>query len=275
MTSPALAERYGLFEDRIPYYRAGDGPETLVVLPGLSDAFSGRPSRATAELLARTTYRGLTDEFTVWTVSRPRNLDGGTTTREMAGAVATFLDELDGAHVLGYSMGGFVAQHLAADYPEFVDRLVLGSTAAHVGDAGRAVLGDWQTWAENGDWGRVQASASRESFTGWRRWAYPPLLRAVGPLLRPPYPDDVLTSLRACLDHDTTDRLAQIRTPTLVVGGDADRLFPPELLRETKERLPDATLALLSGAGHAAAAEQTKTMNRVVRRFLREEPLRG
>ncbi|RYJ13821.1 alpha/beta fold hydrolase [Halogeometricum borinquense] len=273
MTRLTLTADYGHFDRRIPYYRAGDGPETLVVLPGLSDAFAGGPTKATAEYLARVTYRGLTDDFTVWTVRRPRALDPDATTRELAGSAATALDELGGGHVLGYSMGGFVAQHLAADYPELVERLVLGSTAARVGDAGRTVLEDWETWAKTGAWGNLYASSARESYTGWRHQVYPAAMCLLGPLLTPPYPEDVVTSIRACLEHDGTDRLGDVRMPTLVVGGDEDRLFPPELLREAKEMLPDATLALLRGTGHAAATEQTTAFNRVVGRFLREESL--
>lgn len=270
MTRLSPAVDHGRFERRIPYYRAGDGPETLVVLPGLADAFARAPSRATAEYLARATYRGLTDDFTVWTVGRPRPLDPEATTRDMAGAAATALDELDGGHVFGYSMGGLVAQHLAADYPRLVDGLVVGSAAARLGDAGRAVVEDWLTWARQDAWGSLYASAARESYTGWRRRAYPALLRLFGPVLAPPSADDVETSVRACLDHDTTDRLGDVRARTLVVGGTEDRLFPPELLRETKDALPDATLALLSGAGHDALTEHGRTFNRIVGRFLRE-----
>ena len=273
MTPLTSTVDHGHLERRIPYYRAGDGPRTLVVLPGLSDAFAGRPNRATAEYLARVTYAGLTDEFTVWTVGRPKRLDAETTTRELAGSAATALDELDGGHVVGHSMGGLLAQHLAGDYPDLVDRLVLASSAAHVGDAGRAILEDWQTWARTDAWGNLYAASARESHTGWRRRAYPPLLRAAGSLLSPPYPGDVEASIRACLDHDASDRLPDLTTPTLVVGGDEDRLFPPALLRETKAMLPDATLAVLSNTGHAAVSERPKTVNRLLSRFLRGESL--
>lgn len=268
LTTPTVD--HGRFDGRIPYYRAGDGPETLVVLPGLRDAFYG-PKAAMAAYLARTTYRNLTDDFTVWTVGRPRDLAPDATTRELAGSVATVLDELDGGHVLGRSMGGLLAQHLAADYPKHVDRLVLASAGAHLGDAGRAVLDDWETWAASEAWGKLYASIARETHTGWRRRAYPALLRAVGPAVTPPSPDDVRTSLRAVRDHDATDRLGEVTAPTLVLGGSEDRLFPPELLRETKAMLPDATLALLSGTGHAAASEHPKVFERTAARFLRGE----
>lgn len=271
LTTPTVD--HGRFDGRIPYYRAGDGPETLVVLPGLGDAFRGGPRAATAAYLARTAYRGLTDDFTVWTVGRPRGLDPESTTRELAGSVATALDELDGGHVLGRSMGGLIAQHLAADYPKHVDRLVLASAGAHLGDAGRAVLDDWETQAADGDWGKLYASVARETYAGWRRRAYPALLRAVGPALTPSSPDDVRASIRAVRDHDASDRLGEVTAPTLVLGGSEDRLFPASVLRGTKAALPDATLALLSGAGHAVASEHRRTFDRAVRRFLRGESL--
>jgi pimeloyl-ACP methyl ester carboxylesterase len=265
----------GRIDGRLPYYRAGDGPETLVVLPGLSDAFVGDPNPLTAAILGQSVYRGLTDDFTVWTVGRPRGLDDGTTTRDMAGAYSTVLDELDGGHVLGYSLGGLVAQHLAADYPQFVDRLVLGSSAYRLGGHGLSLAERWRDLAEAGEWGPLYASTAVESYVGWRKDVYPPLFRAVGAVLTPPYPDDVVVSCEACLDHDTGDRLGEISAPTLVLGGDSDRLFPVPRLRETKEGIPEATLALLDGAGHGVSEEFRDQFDGLVRRFLRGESLRG
>jgi pimeloyl-ACP methyl ester carboxylesterase len=273
MIEPATAPTdYGSLDGRLSYYRTGDGPKTLLFIPGLSDAFDGRPNRRTASLL-RQSYRGLTDDFTVWTVSRPDGLDEGATTRDLAGSYATALDELGGGHVLGYSMGGFIAQYLAADYPELVDRLVVGASADRLGDEGVALVERWRELAERGEWGRLYDSTVRASYVGWRRRLYSPMVRTLGGAFSPAVPADVVVCCDACLAHDGSDVLGDVDAPTLVVGGSRDRLFPEARLRATKEAVPGATLALLRGAGHAALDEHRDRFTGVVRRFLNDEPL--
>jgi pimeloyl-ACP methyl ester carboxylesterase len=270
--TPADWPAYGRFENRLPYYRTGDGPTDLLVIPGLSDAFDGKPNLAIASALERT-YGGLTDDYTVWTVGRPRGMETETTTRDLAGVYSTFLDELDGANVLGYSLGGLIAQYLAVDYPDFVDRLVLAAAADHLGEGGVSTVTEWAEMAAAGEWGRLYASTARESYVGWRKDALAPVLRAFGGVVRPRYPDDVLVSLDAALEHDGSDVLGEIDAPTMVVGGSEDRLFPEERLRATKEAIPDAKLALVRGAGHGVMEEHRNTFNDLVRLFVAGEPL--
>lgn len=272
MIQPATAPTdSGLLDGRLPYYRTGDGPRTLLFVPGLSESLERHPNWRVEQMLGQT-YDGLTDDYTVWTVPRPAGIEPGTTTRDMAGTYATALDEIGGGHVVGYSMGGFIAQYLAADYPELVDRLVVGSSADRLGEEGVSLVEEWRELAENGEWGRLYGSITRRSYVGWRKSVYAPMARAFGTAFSPPVPSDVV-SCDACLEHDASDRLGDIDVPTLVVGGSEDRLFPESRLRATKEKIPGAKLALLRGAGHAAMDEYHDQFTGVVRRFLRDEPL--
>ena len=256
---------------RFPYHRVGDGDRRLVVFPGLSDALgSGGPSRATAELLARYYHADLTDVFDVWVVSRPRGLPEGYTTRDMAGEYASFLDRTGPASVLGLSMGGLIAQYLAVDYPDLVEKLVLGVSGRHLGGEGRRALRRWRDWAEAGEWLELTLDATALTYEGSRRLVYPPLLRAADGLgsLEPETPGDAVTSCRACLAHDAEGELDGVDAPTLVLGGAADRLFPEGVLRDTAREIPDARLALLGGVGHGAFEERRRAFNRAVRSFL-------
>jgi len=53
--------------------------------------------------------------------------------------------------------------------------------------------------------------------------------------------------------HNTKNRLAEIKMPTLVIGGYKDYYCPVELLRETADGIPNAKLVLYEGKGHMAA----------------------
>jgi len=58
------------------------------------------------------------------------------------------------------------------------------------------------------------------------------------------------------VNHDSKQRLAEIRVPTLVIGGDQDFFFPVELYRETAAGIPNAKLVLYEGVGHNAVASK-------------------
>lgn len=61
----------------------------------------------------------------------------------------------------------------------------------------------------------------------------------------PDGPSDFVVSTQACLEHDARDKLSSIRSPTLVLGGTTDQLFPTELFREVAEAIPHAQLQLI------------------------------
>jgi pimeloyl-ACP methyl ester carboxylesterase len=74
----------------------------------------------------------------------------------------------------------------------------------------------------------------------------------------PSDPRDFLTTLEADLNHDTTGRLGEISTPSLIVGGSEDPFFSEGLLRETAEKITDATLRLYEGVGHGVPKERKR-----------------
>jgi pimeloyl-ACP methyl ester carboxylesterase len=92
------------------------------------------------------------------------------------------------------------------------------------------------------------------------------------PLLRMPpgEPSDFLVSLEAAVAHDASASLGRIQAPTLVIGGTNDVFFPPALLRETAERIPQATLRLIDGSGHGAYELRKGEFEDAVLAFLNE-----
>ena len=109
---------------QMEYIRFGTGKKVLIMLPGLGDGL--RTMKGTALPFALM-YRIFAKDFTVYAFSRLNDLPEGYTTRDMAQDQKEAMDQLGiaKAHIFGVSMGGMIAQHLAADYPEVVDKLVL------------------------------------------------------------------------------------------------------------------------------------------------------
>src|SRR5207244_4339379 len=72
--------------------------------------------------------------------------------------------------------------------------------------------------------------------------------------------------------HNTLARLSQIRAPTLVLTGDADRLVPPQNSEVLARAIPGARLHTLAGAGHAFPLErEEETVRALTQHFLEAE----
>ncbi|GHF29254.1 alpha/beta hydrolase [Streptomyces mashuensis] len=169
------------------------------------------------------------------------------------------------AHVYGTSMGGRVAQWLAAGHPGRVGRLVLGCTspgAPHGVERGPEVR---RALAQ------PDAVAARRAL---RELMYTPawLARHAGPLHTLGDPTmsagDRRRHLRASARHDAWDALPRITAPTLVVHGTDDRFNPTANAPLLAERIPDARMCLIPGARHAYFEEFADIATPLVLGFL-------
>lgn len=246
---------HGRLAEEFPYVRVGNGPRPLVFLPGVTDPlFDGRYSSLSVRYLRRY-YHRFTDKYAVYVISRPRGLEAGKTIRDMADDYARVIEaEFGAAPIWGLSMGGCIAQQLAVEHPGCVDELVLAVSGTRLSEEGEE-LADWmRRRAYDHEWGAIRAAIAAEMFPDWRRLVYPPLTASVGhfTLPKPASPADAWISIEAILDYDGRDDVDEIDAPTLVIGGEADRFFPPSIAEETVETIPEAELELIEGAKHGA-----------------------
>jgi pimeloyl-ACP methyl ester carboxylesterase len=253
----------------LPFVRFGEGPRTLVVFPPINDSLQDVTHGAR---FFRWYFRRFIDEYTVYLVSRKRELPQGYTTRDMAGDYGEALGrDLGPAHVMGLSLGGLVSQHFAADHPEHVESLVIGVAARGLGGEGREIVRRWIGLAREERWRELHAEMVVSMYTGVRRPIYELLARLLGgtAVRNPAARADFMVSAEAALNHDADDRLGAIGARTLVVGGAQDRLFPAAIQRDTAGRIPGAVVRLIEGVGHGAFDERKRDFDAAVKGFMR------
>ena len=249
------------------YIRFGRGKRNLIMLPGLGDGL--RTVKGTALPMAWM-YRGFAGDFTVYVFSRKRPLPGGYTTRDMARDQAAAMERLgiEKAHILGVSMGGMIAQWLAVDYPEKVDRLILTVTAARPNPILKESVLEWIGLAERGAHAVFMDSNLRRIYSdGYyrrNRWMLP----LAGRLTKPKSYDRFYIQANACLNHDASDSLGRIQSPTLVIGGGQDQCLGGDASREIAERICGARLRMYPQWGHGLY-EEAKDFEQVVKDFLK------
>lgn len=238
------------------YIRFGAGERILIMLPGLGDGL--QTVKGTALPMA-VMYREFAEDFTVYAFSRVNELREGYTTRQMARDLAEAMEQLGigKADIFGVSMGGMIAQHLAIDYPEKVNKLILTVTAARPNPILTESIEEWVTLAEKGDHGAFMDSNLRriysESYYRKNKWMIP----AVGKLTKPKSYDRFFIQAKACLTHDAFERLGEIKVPTLVVGGEKDLALGGEPSGEIASAISDAKLHIYEQWGHGLYEEAT------------------
>ncbi len=179
---------------------------------------------------------------------------------DMAQDTANLLDALDlgAAHIVGASMGGMIAQMLAAEHPQHVRSLtsIMSTTGARrVGWSAPSTLRLMFRPPP-----RTREQAAERSVSMWRHigsQGFPfdePMVRELAGTAFDRDPRGAVGAGRqigAILKSgDRTARLGQIRAPTLVIHGDRDRMVHPSGARATAAAIPGARRETIAGMGH-------------------------
>jgi pimeloyl-ACP methyl ester carboxylesterase len=191
----------------------------------------------------------------------------GYDTRTFAADAVAVLDDLGvgRAHVYGTSMGGRVAQWLAADHPGRVRGLVLGCTSpggAHAVERSAAVR---RSLAQRDAATARQALLDLMYTPDWLR-THPGPFTTLGDPGMPPHARR--GHFLASKEHDAWDVLPSITAPTLVVHGADDVFNPAANAPLIAGRIPDARTAILPGARHAYFEEFRAVASPLVVGFL-------
>jgi 3-oxoadipate enol-lactonase / 4-carboxymuconolactone decarboxylase len=179
---------------------------------------------------------------------------------DMADDLIALLDRLGLSQVIlcGVSVGGMVAQSVAARRPDLVQALILSNTAARIGTADR-----WNDRIAAVEAAGI-ASIADAILDNW----FAPSFRAVHPdlwalyrtmLCRTPAAGYAATCA-AIRDSDLSAQTGTITAPTLCIAGAEDRSVTPEQVAELATAIPGARLEVLEGTGHLPALETPARM---------------
>ena len=255
-----------LAEGTMHYIRFGSGKKTLVMLPGLGDGLTTVKGTVLPMALM---YRVFAKDYTVYMFSRRNDLQHGATTRNMARDLKEALDVLGIAKcdLFGVSMGGMIAQHFAADYPETVGKLVLCVTCTQPNATLTESVNEWISLAKQGNHAAFMDSNLRRMYSDdyyrKNKWMAP----VVGCLTKPKSYERFFIQAEACLTHNAAERLPCITAPTLVIGGEKDLALGAEASREMAAAIPEARLKMYPEWGHGLY-EEAGDFNRIVLDFL-------
>lgn len=199
---------------------------------------------------------------------------------------------IDSAHVLGVSMGGFIAQELALRHPDMVRSLILVST--NMGSYNKPYVspvfwgGFLKLWGFLPEIleasGKASVPVNNYGLSREEKIRYG-LSLALSRKYFDAHPDEVekivqwrmdnpqpnyawRNQLQAGIKFDSSGRVHEIKAPALVISGSEDRIIKPESTKELSEALEDSTFKPIEGAGHLLFIERSRKFNNTVLRFL-------
>ena len=263
-----LKVKTGYFKNGLPYTRIGDGPRNLVIFGGLD--FDHKPPSGLMLRMTTSYFKRLAQGFTVRMVSRKPGLPVGYSMQDMSNDYATMIrDELGGpVDVMGLSTGGPMAQHFAVDHPELVRRLVLALTGYRLTERGAELQRRMGDLARQRKWRAAYSTIVGGMYPrGIKKYLVKLFMWLFGAMGAPADPSDGLVEIEAEDKHDFKERLAEIKVPTLVIGGEEDYFYP---IRETAMGIPNAKLILYEGFGHNVMFDRNRQLSEDVLAFLTE-----
>ncbi len=263
MAFPVKEEKLDLRDFQINTIRFGTGKKALIMIQGLNtNGIKG------AGMSLAWMYRIFARDYTVYLFDRRPEIPEGMTVREMAGDVAEAMDALgiQNADVLGVSQGGMIAQYLAIDRPDLVNKLVLTVTLSRNNDTVRSVIETWITLTEQEDWKQLVTDMAEKMYSENYLKRYRPLLPLLTLLQKPRDAIRFIRLARACLTCNAYAELDKIQCPVLVIGGGQDKIVTGAASEEIARKL-DCEVYLYDELGHAAY-EEVADFNQKVYDFL-------
>lgn len=248
----------------LDYVRFGSGSRNLLILPGLSL----RGVKGAAHSLAFL-YRRFAKEYTVYILDKRTEVPDGFTIRDLADDVANAAAQLQLARtcVFGVSQGGMIAQHLAIDHPELVEKLALGVTASRVNPVMEQAVNGWIQMAEQDDYRALVLDIFHKMYSPRYlkkyRWLFPILTR----LGKPKDMSRFVALAGSCLTCETYPLLSKITCPVLVLGGTQDAVLTGKASEELAEAL-HSQLVMYPQLGHAAYEEASDFNERIYQFFI-------
>ncbi|MBN2108225.1 MAG: alpha/beta hydrolase [Deltaproteobacteria bacterium] len=248
----------------INYSSAGEG-EPLILIHGACDNLTMWDSLVPA-FSAR--YRVITYDVRGHGETEP---GVGMSTAAVFDDLSAFMQAIDmpRAYILGYSMGGLIAAHLAAAHPNMVKALVLASSAAGFSSAsvGEDFRAHMRNMIESGDIDTLVRILTERCFRKGYQFINPPQFEYYLRVKMRTKPENLKGMMQSQPAPFDTALLRSICCPTLLVAGQFDMLAPLQLIRKAQQAIPGARLEVLK-TGHASMIEEAGQFTTVILNFL-------
>ena len=242
----------------------GKGAKSLIMIQGLNTQSIKGASLSLAYM-----YRIFARDYKVYLFDRRENIGENITVRELAADIAMAMDFLgiQSADVFGVSQGGMIAQYLAIDRPDLVNKLVLAVTLSKSNETIETAISEWIRLTEQNDIKNLVKDMTERMYTDSYVRKYKLFMPLLTILQKPKDVPRFITLAKANLTCNAYDELDKIQCPVFVIGGRKDKVVGEKSSDEISEKL-GCKKHIYENLGHSAY-EEAKDFNQIVYDFLK------
>ncbi|TFG13896.1 MAG: alpha/beta hydrolase [Promethearchaeota archaeon] len=240
----------GFLENGQPYARIGKKPDIIINIEALTYKHEP-PSGFVLKQFIKDSQIFLED-YTVYLIGRKPNLPKNYFMDKMANDYAQVIRNEFGKPVIimGASTGGQIAQYLAANHSDIIQKLVIISAAYKISEQGEEI--------------------ERKSAEYFEKEKYGKYLSTTMDLGEIKYPNDYLVEVMADRVMNFRDRLNEINAPTLILSGERVICYAVEDVQETAKGIPNSELILYEDYGHNLIMANRKQVQKEILAFLKK-----
>ena len=256
-------------DDTFAYYLSfGKGKKNLIIIPGLGGAFKSTKGLAIPMALM---YRKFAKDYKVYVFSRREKMPKNYTTCDMANDIIKHMEDLGiaQASIVGVSEGGMIAQYIAINALNKVEKLVLTVTVARSNEILINCVNKWISMAKNKDYKGIMIDTATKSYTGKYLKKAQRLYGFLGKFSKKIKYDKFFVEANACLTHNSYNDLCKINCPTLIIGAVKDQVLGIIGSKELHEQITSSELFIYDDYSHGVY-EQAKDFNKRVLNYLKK-----
>lgn len=251
------------------YISFGKGKKNLIIIPGVGDGFKTVKGLAIPFSFM---YKLFAKDFKVYIFSRRNILKENFSTEDMANDIINHMEKLniDKADIVGVSQGGMIAQYIAINAPEKVNKLILTVTTPRPNKISEEVISSWIEKAKNKDYSGIMVDSAEKSYTGKYLEKNRKLYKMLGLFGKNVTFERFIIQANSCLKHNAYDLLDKIKCPTLVIGARQDKVLGIIGSEELANKISNSTLFIYEDYSHGVY-EQAKDFNNRIFQYLKEK----
>ena len=251
------------------YVTFGKGKKNLIIIPGGGDGFKLVKGLAIPFSIM---YKIFAKEYKVYIFSRRNKLNEGFSTEDMANDIIKHMEDLniDKADIVGVSQGGMIAQYVAINAKDKVNKLVLAVTYAKPNETIVDTANNWIEMAKNKDYKTLMIDTAEKSYTGNYLNKNRKMYKFLGLFGKNATYQRFIYEIESCLKHNSYDKLNKIKAKTLIIGAKQDKVLGIIGSEEMAKKIPNNELYIYEEYSHGVY-EQAKDFNQRILNFLNEK----
>jgi pimeloyl-ACP methyl ester carboxylesterase len=252
------------------YFRFGKGDRPLVILPGISV----RSVLVDANVIADQ-YKDMAEIFIIFVMDRRLDMPEKYNVRDMARDTAEAMQSLGlkDVYLFGASQGGMIAMTIAAEHPELVRRLAVGSSSACVTQEQYRGLEEWADLARKKDAEALYMSFGEKIYPPAVFEEYRPVFQIAAKMAADRDLERFVILAEGTEGFDIREDLKHIKCPVLITGSLDDAVLGPESsprIADALNGVTDTELYMYDGYGHDSFDTAPDYRDRLTEFFLRD-----